>query len=156
MLAFSAGDVAYIALSIFLVLVALGFAWIAWKLGETFGRLSAFIRGAQDEVLPVVSKVGTTVDHVNAQMQKVDQMTDSAVDAVQSADAAVRTLSAAVTAPVRKLSGLSAGISHGFANFKVHRSWSRAKDAADAAAAEREAELDEELRDAEGAEWPTS
>jgi hypothetical protein len=83
-------------------------------------------------------------------------MTDSAVDAVQSADAAVRTLSAAVTAPVRKLSGLSAGISQGLANFKVHRSWSRAKDAAGAAAEEREAELDEELREAEGAEWPTS
>jgi uncharacterized protein YoxC len=156
MLAFSVGDVAYIALSVFLVLVALGFAWLAWKIGETFGRLSAFIRGAQQEVLPVVSKVGTTVDHVNAQMQKVDQMTDSAVDAVQSADAAVRTLSAAVTAPVRKLSGLAAGISHGFADFKVHRSWSHAKDEAGVAAAEREAELDEELRDAGGTEWPTS
>jgi uncharacterized protein YoxC len=158
MLAFGAGDVAYIALSVFLVLVAVGFAWLAWKLGETFGRLSAFIRGAQEEVLPVVSKVGTTVDHVNAQMEKVDQMTDSVVDAVQTADAAVRTLSAAATAPVRKLSGLAAGTSHGFAELKVHRSWSRAKAAARAASAERESELDEELREAGagGTEWPTS
>jgi uncharacterized protein YoxC len=155
-LAFSAGDVAYIALSFFLVLIALGFAWVSLKLGETFGRLSAFIRGAQEEVLPVVSKVGTTVDHVNAQMEKVDRMTDSAVDAVQSADAAVRTLSSAITAPVRKLSGLSAAVSHGFADFKVHRSWSGAKEAASAAAAEREAELDEELREAGGTEWQTS
>jgi hypothetical protein len=83
-------------------------------------------------------------------------MTDSAVDAVQSADVAIRTVSSAVTSPVRKLSGLAAGISHGFADLKVHRSWSRAKAAARAAAAEREAELDEELREAGGDEWTTS
>jgi uncharacterized protein YoxC len=156
MLAFSAGDLAYVALSIFLVLVALGIAWVCWKLGETLGRLSAFIRGAEEEVLPVVAKVGTTVDHVNAQMEKVDRMTDSAVDAVESADAAVRTLSAAVTAPVRKLSGLAAGVSHGFADFKVRRSWSSAKSAASAASAERERELGEELQEAGEPEWPTS
>jgi hypothetical protein len=97
-----------------------------------------------------------TIDHVNAQMQKVDQMTDSAVDAVASADAAVRTVSAAITTPVRKVSGLAAAISHGFADLKTHRSWSHAKSAASAAAREREQELDEELRDAEGREWPTS
>ena len=156
MLGFSAGDAAYFALSFFLVLVALGIVWVCWKLGETFGRLSSFIRGAERDVLPVVSKVGTTVDHVNAQMQKVDRMTDSAVDAVQSADAAVRTVSAAVTTPVRKLSALAAAVSHGFADLKANRSWASAKTAANAAAAEREAELDEELRAAGGTEWPTS
>lgn len=156
MLGFSAGDAAYLALSFFLVLVAVGIVWVCWKLGETFGRLSSFIRGAERDVLPVVSKVGTTVDHVNAQMEKVDRMTDSAVDAVQSADVAVRTVSAAVTAPVRKLSGLGAAVSHGVADFKANRSWASAKAAANAAASEREAELDEELRAAGGTEWPTS
>jgi len=149
MLAFGSGDVAYLALSVFLVLVALGIAWVCWKLGETLGRLSAFIRGTQAEVLPVVSKVGTTVDHVNAQMEKVDRMTDSAVDAVQNMDIAVRTVSSAITSPVRKVSGLTAGISYGFADFKVNRSWASAKAAARAAAREREKELTEELREAE-------
>jgi uncharacterized protein YoxC len=149
MLAFAFGDLAYLALSVFLVLVALGIAWVCWRLGETLGRLSAFIKGAQDEVLPVVSKVGTTVDHVNAQMEKVDRMTDSAVDAVESVDVAVRTVSSAITSPVRKLSGLAAGVSHGFADFKVRHSLASAKAAARAAAREREEELDEELREAE-------
>jgi uncharacterized protein YoxC len=156
MLASSAGDIAYVALSVFLVLVALGFVWVAWKLGETLGRISAFIKGAQDEVLPVVAKTGVTLDHVNAQMVKVDRMTDSAVDAVASADAAVRTVSAAITTPVRRLSGLAAAISHGFADLRTNRSWSHAKIAASAAAREREQELDEELRDAGADTWPTS
>jgi uncharacterized protein YoxC len=148
MLAFSFGDLAYAALAIFLVLVGLGFAWVSLALAGTLQRLSAFIKGTQQEVLPVVSKVGTTVDHVNAQMEKVDRMTDSAVDAAEAADTAVRAVSLAVTRPVTKVTGLAAAVSHGVADFKVHRSWNSAVDAAKAAAAAREQELLEELRDA--------
>src|SRR3989441_2119543 len=148
MLAFSAGDVAYLALAVFLVLVAVGIGYVCLRLGGTLQRLSAFIRGAQDEVLPVVSKVGTTVDHVNAQMKKVDRITDSAVDAADSVDTAVRAVSTAVTRPVQIVSGVAAGLAHGVADFKVNRSWRSAVDSAKAAAAAREQELAEELRDA--------
>jgi uncharacterized protein YoxC len=148
MLAFSFGDLAYAALAIFLVLVGLGFAWVSLALAGTLRRLSAFIKGTQEEVLPVVSKVGTTVDHVNAQMEKVDRVTDSAVDAAEAADTAVRAVSLAVTRPVTKVTGFAAAVSHGVADFKVHHSWSSAVDAAKAAAAAREQELLEELRDA--------
>ena len=156
MLAFSAGDLAYVALSVFLILVAFGIAWVSWKLGGTLATLSAFIKGAQDEVLPVVAKTGVTIDHVNAQMEKVDRMTDSAVDAVAGVDASVRTINAAITAPIRKLSASAAAVSHGFADLKTTRSWTHAKAAAAAAARERERELDEELRDAGERGWPTS
>src|SRR5438552_11787803 len=148
MLAFSAGDVAYVALALFLVLAGLGVAYVCLKLGGTLQRLSTFIKGAQDEVLPVVSKVGTTVDHVNAQMEKVDRMTDSAVDAADSVDTAVRAVSMAVTRPVEIVSGVAAGLAHGVADFKVNRSWRSAVDSAKAAAAAREEELAEELQDA--------
>jgi uncharacterized protein YoxC len=148
MLAFSAGDVAYIALAVFLVLVGLGIAWVSLALGGTLQRLSAFIRGTQDEVLPVISKVGVTVDHVNAQMEKVDRITDSAVDAAESADTAVRAVSMAVTRPVQKVSGLAAGVAHGLADFKMKRNWRHAVDTAKDAAAAREQELAEELREA--------
>jgi uncharacterized protein YoxC len=148
MLAFSFGDLAYVALAVFLVLVGLGFAWVSLALAGTLQRLSAFIKGTQEEVLPVVSKVGTTVDHVNAQMEKVDRMTDSAVDAAEAADTAVRAVSLAVTRPVTKVTGFAAAVTHGVADFKVHHSWSSAVEAAKAAAAAREQELLEELRDA--------
>src|SRR4029450_13879525 len=121
MLAFSSGEVVDYALAIFLLLTGVGIAWVSLELGATLQRLSALIRGAQDEVLPVVSKVGTTVDHVNAQMEKVDRITDSAVDAADSADTAVRAVSLAVTRPVQKATGLAAGVNHAVADFKVHR-----------------------------------
>jgi uncharacterized protein YoxC len=151
MLAYSSGEVVDIALAIFLILVGAGIAWVSLELGATLQRLSAFIKGTQEEVLPVINKVGTTVDHVNAQMEKLDQITDSAVDAADSADTAVRAVSFAVTRPVQKVTGLAAGVSHGVAEFKTRRNWRSAVDAGKTAAAEREQELEEELREADHA-----
>jgi hypothetical protein len=119
------------------------------RLGGTFARLSAFIKGAQEEVLPVINKAGGTIDRVNGQLGKVDLITDSAVDAVDSVDTAIRAVSLAITRPVQKMSGLAAGLTHGLADLRVHRSWRAAVEAGKAAAARREAELAAELGAAE-------
>jgi uncharacterized protein YoxC len=149
MLAYSSGEVVDIALAIFLILVGAGIAWVSLELGATLQRLSAFIKGTQEEVLPVINKVGTTVDHVNAQMEKLDRVTDSAVDAADSADTAVRAVSFAITRPVQKITGFAAGVSHGVAELRTRRNLRSAVDAGKAAAAEREQELAEELREAD-------
>src|ERR671934_385307 len=112
---FTWGDLAYLALAVFLVVVGVSLGYAFLRLGETFGRLSAFIRGTERELLPVISKVGGSVDRVNAQLDKLDQATDSAVDAVGAVDEAVRTVSFAVKTPVQKVAGLASGLSHGLA-----------------------------------------
>ena len=149
---FTWGDLAYLALAVFLVVVGLSLGYAFLRLGETFGRLSAFIRGTERELLPVITKVGGTVDRVNGQLDKVDQMTDSAVDAVESVDTAVRAVSMAVTKPVQKVAGLAAGVSHGAAAFKTEHDWRSAVQAGKTAAARREQELAEELRESGGGE----
>ena len=151
MLDYSSGEVVDIALAIFLILVGAGIAWVSLELGATLQQLASFIRGTQDEVLPVINKVGTTLDHVNSQMEKVDQITDSAVDAAESADTAVRAVSLAVTRPVQKVAGFAAGVSQAVADLKAMRSWRSAVDTGKAAAAAREQELAEELREADHA-----
>jgi uncharacterized protein YoxC len=143
---FSFGDLAYVALAVFLVAVGLGLGWAFLRLAVTFDRLSSLIRGAEREALPVINKVGGSVDRVNAQLDKLDQATDSAVDAVEAVDQAVRTVSFAVKRPVQKLAGFSAGLSHGWASFRTSRDWRSAVDSAKAAASRRERDLDEELR----------
>jgi hypothetical protein len=147
-IALTFGDVASLALSFFLVATGAGLLYVFLRMGGTLGRLSSFIRGAENEVLPVINKVGGTVDRVNSQFDKVDLMTDSAVDAVDSVDTAVRAVSHAIAAPVQKLSGLAAGLTHGAADLKAHRSWRSAVEVAKEAAARRERELAEELRTA--------
>jgi uncharacterized protein YoxC len=144
--AFTFGDLADLALTIFLVAVGLGLGWAFFRLAVTFDRLSSLIRGAEREVLPVINKVGGSVDRVNAQLDKLDQATDSAVEAVEAVDEAVRTVSFAVKRPVQKLAGFSSGVAHGWASLRKRRSWRDAVDEGKAAATRRERDLDEELR----------
>jgi hypothetical protein len=146
--AFTWGDLWRLALAVFLLSVGLAWAFLLVRLGGTVGRLSAFISGAEKEILPVINKVGGSVDRVTGQLDKVDRITDSAVDAAQSVDTAVRTVSAAVTRPVQKISGLAAGLSYGAADLKATHDWRHAVQAGKDAAARREDELGEELHEA--------
>jgi uncharacterized protein YoxC len=146
--AFSWGDLWRLALAVFLLAVGLSTAYLLVRLAGTVGRLSAFISGAQREILPVINKVGGSVDRVNGQLDKVDRITDSAVDAAESVDSAVRAVSGAVTRPVQKVSGLAAAVTYGAADFKAKHDWRHAVQAGKEAAARREQELTEELRDA--------
>ena len=141
-LAFSWTDFWHLALGVFLLAVGLTLGYAFLRLGATFGRISAFIKGAQEELLPVINKVGGTVDRVNGQMDKVDTMTDSAVDAAESV------VSMAITRPVQKVSGFAAGVAFGVSDFKAHRDFGGAVRAGKNAASRRESELAEELRDA--------
>jgi uncharacterized protein YoxC len=149
LLAVTAGDVAYYALAIFLVATGLTLAYVFVRLGGTFARLSSFIRGTESELLPVIHKVGESVDKVNVQLDKADQVTDSAVDMADSADTAVRAVSMAITRPVQKISGLAAGLSHGAATLKARKNFGEAVQSAKEAAARRERDLEEELRAAD-------
>ncbi len=142
---FTWSDLADLALAIFLIVVGLALGYAFWRLGDTFVKLSSLIRGTEKELVPVIGKIGGTVDRMNAQLDKVDQMTDSAADAVASVDGAVRKVTRAVTRPVEKLAGLAAGVSHGASAFRSQHDWRMAVEEAKEAAARRERDLEEEL-----------
>ena len=97
----------------------------------------------------MINKTGGTVDRVNIQLDKLDLVTDSAVDAADSADTAVRAVSFAIQRPVQKVAGFAAGVSHGAAAFRVERDLRSAVDRGKEAARRRESELEDELRRAD-------
>ena len=147
-LAFTAGDAAYWGLAIFLVAIGLASAFMLFRLGQTFERLSSFIKGTERDLLPVIVKTGATVDRVNYQLDKADTVTDSAVSMADSADTAVRAISTAIATPVEKVSGLAAGVTHGFSQFRKSKDFGEATAAAREAARQREADLHDDLRNA--------
>jgi hypothetical protein len=151
-LASTPSDVLDYALSAFFVASGAGLAYMLIRMGGTFARLSSFIKGSERDLLPVIVKAGGTVDRVNDQLDKLDSVTDSAVAMADNADTAVRAVSTAITTPVKKVSGLAAAVSHGFSAFRARRDPSEAVRVAKDAAARRESELDEELRNAGKAE----
>ena len=145
LLAFSLRDLGDIALAAFLIALGVGLFYAFFQLGELFHRLASLVKGAEREVLPVIAKVGGTVDRINDQLLKVDTMSDSAVDAVESIDRAVRAVSYGVSTPVQKAVGLVTGLRFGAASLRVDHDWRSAVAEAKEAAARRERDFVEEL-----------
>lgn len=141
----SALDVLWIALSFFLVLVAVGLAFVLFRLAGTVQRSSSLVEGLEREMLPVLNQAGGTLERVNAQLDKVDRVTDSAVDAADSVDTAVRAVTLAVTRPAQKISGLVEGVAHGVASLRARKNVRGAYRAGREAAARREEEIADEL-----------
>ncbi|HXV56817.1 MAG TPA: hypothetical protein VD704_03030 [Gaiellaceae bacterium] len=139
-------DALWIALSVFFVLVGMGLTYLLVRLGGTVGRLSSFLQGLEREVLPVINEAGGTIERVNAQLDKADRVTDSAVDIADSVDTAVRAVTLALTRPVQKISGLAEGVAHGLASLRVRKSPRSAYEAGRTAARRREQEIADELR----------
>ena len=144
----TAGEILDYALAAFFIASGAGLLYLFIRMGGTFARLSSFIKGSERDLLPVIVKAGGTVDRVNDQLDKLDTVTDSAVSMADSADTAVRAVSTVITTPVKKVSGFAAGVSHGFGAFRSRRDAGEAVRVAKDAAARRESEVDEELRNA--------
>ncbi|MCC6222469.1 MAG: hypothetical protein IT201_03140 [Thermoleophilia bacterium] len=144
-LATSAIDVMWIVLSAFLAVVGLALAFMLLRLAGTLARLTGLLRTTEEKVVPLATKVGGTLDLVNLQLDKVDRVTDSAVDAADAADTAVRAVSMAVVRPVQKVSGLAKGVSHGASALLAGHDLKSAVAAGRDAAARREREIAEEL-----------
>src|SRR5436305_5156912 len=124
--AFTWGDLWRLSLAVVLVTVGLSLAYVFVRLAGTVTRASSFIRGAEESVLPVIGKVGGSMDRVNGQRDKVDRITDSAVDAAESVDTAIRAVSFALTRPVTKVSGFAAGVTFAAAGVQASRDWRHA------------------------------
>ena len=114
-------DVLRGALSFFLVVVGIGIAYVCFRLGGVLGRMSHSVRQVTDEVVPILSRAQTTVDGINLELQRVDEIMVSAVNATKGAEKTVTSISNAVTAPVKKASGWAAAAKEAMATFRSRR-----------------------------------
>lgn len=121
-------DLLKLALSIFLILTGVALAYLFLRMAGVFQRLGTSVSRITDEVVPILNKAQTTVDGVNLELMRVDEIMKTAVGATKGAEKTVQTVSSAVTMPVRKLTGLAAGAREAVATLRARR-------AADAAAA---------------------
>jgi hypothetical protein len=114
-------DVLKLALSIFLILTGVGLAYLFVRMAGVFARLGVSVTRVTDEVVPILNKAQTTVDGVNLELLRVDEMMKTAVGATKGAERTVQTVSSAVTKPVRKLTGLAAGAKEAVATLRARR-----------------------------------
>lgn len=114
-------DVLRGALSFFLVIVGVGIAYVCFRLGGVLRRMSLTVTRVTDEVVPILSRAQTTVDGINLELQRVDEILVSAVNATKGAEKTVTSLSQAVTGPVKKASGFAAAAKEAMATFRAKR-----------------------------------
>jgi hypothetical protein len=114
-------DVLKGALSFFLVLTGLGLAYLFLRMAGVFGRLGTSVSRVTDEVVPILSKAQTTMDGVNREIDRVDEIMVTAVNGAKGAERTIQTISSAATAPVRILTGVAAGVKEGLATFVARR-----------------------------------
>jgi hypothetical protein len=109
------------SLSFFLVVTALGLAYVLLKMGGTFARLNIFLKRLDEEVIPLLSKLQVTMEEVNSQLGKLDEMMATMVGVTDRVDATTRALSTAIVSPVKKAAGLSAGVSEAISSLIKHQ-----------------------------------
>ena len=114
-------DVLKLALSIFLIATGLGLSYLFVRMAGVFARLGSSVTRLTDETVPILNKAQTTVDGINLELARVDEMMKTAVGATKGVEKTVQTVSSAVTMPVRKLSGLAAGAREAVATLRARR-----------------------------------
>jgi hypothetical protein len=115
------GDILRAAASFFLVLTGLALSYALVRLAVLLTRVAATVEVVGERVGPLLDQASTSLDQVNAQLVKVDRMTDSALDAVAAADHGVRAVVTTERTPLAKIAGLAAGIENGLGSFRARR-----------------------------------
>ena len=123
-------DILRAALSFFLVVTGIGIAYVCFRLGAVFGQMSKSVRRMTDGTVPILERTQTTVDGINLQLTRVDDIMLSAVGATKGAEKAVGTVANAVGTPVRAFSGMAAKVQEQIRTLKGRRDARAADDQA--------------------------
>ena len=115
------GDVLRGSLAFFLILAGVGILFVCIKLGALLGRLGRTVGSMTDEIVPILTRAQGTVDGINLELARVDEIMVTAVNATKGAEKTVTTLSSAAVAPVKKASGLAAAAREALATVRARR-----------------------------------
>jgi uncharacterized protein YoxC len=106
----SGGEIAAVVAAAAFALLVLLLAVPILKLGRTLDEATLAIRKTHEGVQPLLAGAGTTVDHVNKELERVDGITQNA-QAVSSNAAALTSLFATTLGgPVVKVAAFSYGV----------------------------------------------
>lgn len=101
------GTIWRIALGVFFVLCGCGVAYALFRAGSALKRLAHILGSVDSRVIPLLTRVEATLDGVNSELTKVDQITGSVAEMVKAAEETTTALHNAVSTPLRKIAGLA-------------------------------------------------
>ena len=106
----SLGDVAGLIAALAFVLLVGFLAYPLVKLGKVLEETRVTVRGISDGTVPLLSEVTTTVASTNAQLVKVDSITDNVAQVSTNVSALTALFAATLGSPVVKVAAFSYGV----------------------------------------------
>jgi len=119
-------DVLKAALAVFLVVTAAGLGYLLYRMAGLFLSLARSVDRLTDETVPILSRAQITMDGVNQEIGRVDEIMESAVHGTKGMEAAVSSLARGISAPVRWGAGIIAGVEEAADTFRSRRAAERA------------------------------
>jgi uncharacterized protein YoxC len=113
-----AGDVAGLIAAIAFAAMAVFTAWVLYKLVQMLGITNRFLDEVRTETIPLMTRVQTTMDHVNTELDRVDGILTAVESMSEKANAATKVVQEVVTSPIVKLIGVGAGAGKAYSKWK--------------------------------------
>jgi hypothetical protein len=112
-----AGAFMRVAIGIFFILFGIGVGFALLRLAGVFGELSGMLHDVNGEVVPILSRLQTTVDEVNSELGKIDEITGSVVAVTETIEHTTTAVHSAISSPVKRVAGLAAGFEEAVTTF---------------------------------------
>jgi ABC-type transporter Mla subunit MlaD len=106
-----------ICIGVFFLLFGGGLLYMLLRLAGVFGRATNILTDVNTEVVPLLTRVETTLDRVNAELDQVEQITSSIAQILKVAENTTTAVHDVVATPVKKLAGLSSAVTEGISTF---------------------------------------
>ena len=106
----SAGEIAGLIAAGALVLLVVLVAVPLLKLGRTLDETTLTIRQVREQSAPILSQANTTVTHVNANLERVDDITGNAANVSSNVAALSSVVAATLGSPLIKVAAFSYGV----------------------------------------------
>jgi uncharacterized protein YoxC len=112
------GHVAGLIAAIAFAVMSLFTAWLLYQLVRTMGILNQFLDDVRVETIPLLTRVQTTMDHVNNELDRVDGILSAVESMSQKANNATKVVQEVVTSPIVKAISISAGAGKAYGKWK--------------------------------------
>jgi hypothetical protein len=120
----TAGTVLRFAAAFFLVVVGVAFVYMLIRAGRAFQSVDKLVTDLDTEIMPVINKAGTTIDEVNSELGKVNDITASVAEMTERVDSATRVVETAFASPAKKAAAFTNGVTQTVSSFfGRHSSW---------------------------------
>ena len=106
-----------VCIGIFFLLFGAGLLYMLLRLAGIFTRTTNILTDANTQVIPLLTRVETTLDRVNGELDQVEEITGSMAKIIKIAETTLTAAHSAMARPIKKIAGMSAGLSEGIASF---------------------------------------